>query len=150
MTGQFCPKFNIHGFRLENNYGRPCVNGTPSCPHHYRSTDVYKYKTCYPQVHMSSLDSHGFTTINILGGNTSKTTKGMHDESNLSFPVYAIIIIPCMCVAAVVVILIIVIKCLIKRRRKGSPRNINEQEALKANDSAFAIGKNEKKNLFNV
>ncbi|XP_062566021.1 uncharacterized protein LOC134228389 [Saccostrea cucullata] len=75
MTGQFCPKFNIHRFRLENNYGCPCVNGTPSCPYHYRSTDVYKCGYC-------SLDSHGFTTINIhvLGGNTSKTTKGMHNE----------------------------------------------------------------------
>ncbi|XP_061169167.1 uncharacterized protein LOC133178489 [Saccostrea echinata] len=130
MTGQFCPKFNIHGFRLENNYARPCVNSTPSCPYHYSSTDVYKYKNCYQQESTSNENSHGITTVSILRGNTSKKSKGMHDEPKPPFPVYAIIIIPCVCVATLIIILIFVIKCLVKKRRKGSPRNIHEQEAL--------------------
>ncbi|XP_062619194.1 uncharacterized protein LOC134280753 [Saccostrea cucullata] len=77
----YCMEYNVKGQRIQNNYYRNCLVLNPPCTTRYKSTEAYKYQSCYKAEKKNSFNSSKLSDTTLMPAITTKSTKDKnHNE----------------------------------------------------------------------
>ncbi|XP_061177637.1 uncharacterized protein LOC133186394 [Saccostrea echinata] len=79
----YCMEYNEEGKRIQNNYHRKCLDLNPPCPTRYKSTETYKYQSCYKKVKENDLLSSKLSETTLRLDNTTSSTNDKNHNGEM-------------------------------------------------------------------